>query len=124
MSLQRCTFRGSKGKGRHDQNFNHERGRSPLEFGIKVLSVGMNEDAMKMTARQVRAARALLDLSQQRLANRATVLLNALVRFEEEIEDPALRTLDAVYRTLTKAGIEFLFPNEKGEGVRLKSPRF
>jgi transcriptional regulator with XRE-family HTH domain len=57
------------------------------------------------------------------LAKRATVSLNALLRFEEEIEDPTHRTLDALHRSLTRAGIEFLFPDEKGEGVRLQRPK-
>jgi predicted transcriptional regulator len=76
-----------------------------------------------ITARQIRTARALLGWSQQQLADKAIVSLNALVRLEKGNVDSRVSTVSSVHRALTKAGIEFLSAGEKGEGVRLKSPK-
>jgi predicted transcriptional regulator len=76
-----------------------------------------------ITARQIRAARALLGWSQQQLADKAIVSLNALARLEKGIVDSRMSTLQAVEKALTRAGVEFLSAGEKGEGVRLKSPK-
>jgi predicted transcriptional regulator len=76
-----------------------------------------------ITARQIRAARALLGWSQQQLADKAIVSLNALARLEKGIVDSRVSTLQAVEKALTKAGVEFLSAGEKGEGVRLRSPK-
>jgi predicted transcriptional regulator len=76
-----------------------------------------------ITPRQIRAARALLGWSQQQLADKAIVSLNALTRLEKGKVDSRVSTLTAIEKTLTKAGIEFLPVGEKGEGVRLRSPK-
>ena len=76
-----------------------------------------------ITARQIRAARALLSWSQQQLADKAIVSLNAVARLEKGLVDPRVSTMLAIEKALTKAGIEFLAADQKGEGVRLKSPR-
>ncbi|THD70422.1 MAG: helix-turn-helix domain-containing protein [Bradyrhizobium sp.] len=76
-----------------------------------------------ITARQIRAARALLGRSQQQLADKAIVSLNALVRLEKGSVDSRVSTVLAVQKALAKAGIEFLEADQKGEGVRLKSPK-
>lgn len=76
-----------------------------------------------ITARQIRAARALLGWSQQQLADKAIVSLNVITRIERGEVDPRLSTLTAIYKTLTKAGIELLAADEKGEGVRLVDPK-
>jgi predicted transcriptional regulator len=75
-----------------------------------------------ITPRQIRAARALLGWSQQELADKAIVSLNALVRLESGKVDSRMSTLNAVQAALIKAGIEFLPADEKGEGVRLAAP--
>jgi transcriptional regulator with XRE-family HTH domain len=75
-----------------------------------------------ITARQISAARALLGWSQQQLADKAIVSLNALARLEKGNVDSRVSTVAAVQKALTKAGIEFLIADQKGEGVRLKSP--
>lgn len=77
-----------------------------------------------VSSRQIRAARALLGWSQQELADRAIVSLNAVTRLEQGITDPRVSTITAIEKALTKAGIEFLPRADKGEGVRLKSPKF
>ena len=76
-----------------------------------------------ITPRQIRAARALLGWSQQQLADKAIVSLNAVTRLEKQRVDSRVSTLTAIQKTLTKAGIEFLSPDIKGEGVRLRSPK-
>ena len=76
-----------------------------------------------ITARQIRAARALLGWSQQQLADKAIVSLNALARLEKGSVDSRSSTVNAVQKALSKAGVEFLDPDVKGEGVRLKSPK-
>ena len=78
---------------------------------------------MVTTPRQIRAARALLGWSQQQLADKAIVSLNAVARLEKAKVDPRLSTFTAIEKALAKAGIEFLPADQKGEGVRLKSPR-
>ncbi len=75
-----------------------------------------------VTPRQIRAARALLGWSQQELADRAIVSVNALARLESGRVDSRLSTLAAVQKTLAKAGVEFLPADEKGEGVRFSRP--
>jgi len=76
-----------------------------------------------ITPRQIRAARALLGWSPQRLADLAIVSLNAVTRLEKGKVDSRLSTLSSIQKTLTKAGIEFLPADQKGEGVRLRSPK-
>jgi transcriptional regulator with XRE-family HTH domain len=75
-----------------------------------------------ITPRQIRAARALLDWSQQELADKAVVSLNALARLERGTVDPRMSTLSAVEKALVLAGIEFIPEGDKGEGVRLSRP--
>ena len=73
-----------------------------------------------ITPRQIRAARALLGWSQQQLADRAILSLNALARLEKGLVDPRMSTVQAIEAALTKAGIEFIGGAENGEGVRLR----
>jgi predicted transcriptional regulator len=76
-----------------------------------------------ITPRQIRAARALLGWSQQHLADKAIVSLNAVTRLEKGKVDSRVSTITAIEKTLAKAGIEFLPVGERGEGVRLRSPK-
>jgi transcriptional regulator with XRE-family HTH domain len=76
-----------------------------------------------ITARQSRAARALLGWTQETLADRARVSLTALKRLESESGlDVYETTRDQVRRALEAADI-VLLSTEKGEGVlRLHEP--
>lgn len=77
---------------------------------------------MMISGKQIRAARALLNWSQQALADRAIVSGNAVARLERGQSDSRSSTLQALEQALVGAGIEFLPPsNGKGEGVRLAS---
>jgi ribosome-binding protein aMBF1 (putative translation factor) len=73
-----------------------------------------------MTSAQCRAARALLDWSQQQLAD-ASKVGNATIRnFEGGKSAPQNATLDVLRRALEAAGVEFIPENGSGAGVRLK----
>lgn len=71
-----------------------------------------------ITAQQIRAARALLGWTQQQLADKAKISLNAVNRIERGVVDARSSTVDAVRRALEKAGVEFLFQGRGG--VRLR----
>jgi DNA-binding XRE family transcriptional regulator len=90
---------------------------------IVALLLEVSKVVNMITARQIRAARALLGWSQQQLADKAIVSLNAVARLEKGIVDSRVSTVQAVQKALVKAGIEFLDADQKGEGVRLKSPK-
>lgn len=71
-----------------------------------------------ITARQSRAARALLGWTQETLADKALVSLTALKRLESGNRDVYESTRDQVRRTLEANGIVFL-TSDQGEGVML-----
>ena len=77
-----------------------------------------------ISARQIRAARALLGISQPELAERAGVGV-ATIRRIEAAEDRITgnaRTLDRIQTALEDAGIQFVNAGDGlgGEGVRLR----
>ena len=67
-----------------------------------------------MTPAQCRAARALLDWTQETLASEAHVAVLTIRTFEGEKANPRRATLAAIQRALEAAGVEFL----PGGGVR------
>ena len=76
-----------------------------------------------ISARQIRAARALLGWSQQKLADEAIVSASAVRRLELGVADSRISTLAAVQQALEKAGITFVpTSTAQGEGVRLARP--
>ncbi|BAI96849.1 hypothetical protein Sj15T_13070 [Sphingobium sp. TA15] len=76
-----------------------------------------------ITARQSRAARALLAWTQETLADKARVSLTALKRLESENGFEVYEsTRDQVRRVLEAAGI-VLLSTDKGEGVLLLHER-
>jgi predicted transcriptional regulator len=77
-----------------------------------------------ITARQIRAARALLGWSQQELADRALLSRNAVAQVERGEVDPRTSTLQAVRRVLEKGGVIFVAASGRlGEGVRGATPQ-
>jgi transcriptional regulator with XRE-family HTH domain len=75
-----------------------------------------------LTPAQCRAARALLNWSQQQLAN-ASLVGNATIRnFESEKSEPTHSTLAALRRALESANIEFT--NGKSPGAKMKPSKF
>ncbi|PAQ10560.1 transcriptional regulator [Mesorhizobium temperatum] len=74
-----------------------------------------------MNSAQCRAARALLNWSQQELAD-ASKIGNATIRnFEAGRSEPHHATLDVLRRTFEDAGVVFIDANGNGAGVRLKA---
>ena len=77
-----------------------------------------------MTTAQLRAARALLRLPAEKLAEAAGVSLVTIRR--AEAQDGPIRmmpaNLDAIRRTLEASGVEFIPENGGGPGVRLRRP--
>lgn len=81
-----------------------------------------------MLPAQCRAARALLDWSQERLAQAAERGTNTVRHFEAGRQVPADETLKALRKALEKAGVEFVGEGEPSAaasaGVRLaKRPK-
>jgi transcriptional regulator with XRE-family HTH domain len=72
---------------------------------------------MKISGRQIAAARDLLGITQQELAEAAGVSKNTLIRFETGQGEPHAPNKAKIEQELFKRGIEFT--NGTGIGVRL-----
>lgn len=76
-------------------------------------------------ARQIRAARSLLEWSQDELVKRSGLSLTTIRRMEDSAIGPARSSaanLDAVTKALQGAGVQFIPENGGGAGVRLAKP--
>ena len=75
----------------------------------------------KVSIRQIKAARALLDWSQEQLAEAASVSLPTIKRLEanDGLLGGQLGTSTKIRRALEAAGVEFIFENGGGAGVRI-----
>jgi DNA-binding transcriptional regulator YiaG len=69
---------------------------------------------------QIRAARALLDWSQNKLAEVAEVGRATVGDFERGARQPIRLSLKAMKLALENAGIAFLWSSDGGEGVLLR----
>jgi transcriptional regulator with XRE-family HTH domain len=86
----------------------------------------------ELTGAQVRMARALLRWSVTELAKKANVGISTVQRIEAT-DDPTVRddldwrasaraaSIQAIYRTLIRAGITFLSDDGRGVGIRGKA---
>ena len=74
---------------------------------------------MRVSAAQVRAARGLLDISQQELADLSKVSVRTIVQFERGSKPASDSILQVRKLSLEAAGIEFIPENGGGPGVRL-----
>ena len=75
-----------------------------------------------ITAEQCRAARALVDLSREDLADLSKTAHRTIVDFERGARQPRTATLEALRLALEQAGVAFLAEGEQiagGAGVRL-----
>lgn len=72
---------------------------------------------MKITGAQITAARNLLKITQEELAQASGVAEHTLYRFETDKTFPHQRTLNKILAELERRGIEFT--NGTGIGVRL-----
>jgi transcriptional regulator with XRE-family HTH domain len=73
-----------------------------------------------ITAEQCRAARGLLNWSQQDLAQHAGIGVVTVHQFEAGASQPRRATLDVIRRAFEAAGVEFIDANGGGPGVRLR----
>ena len=69
---------------------------------------------------QCRAGRALLEITQTKLAASAGLGLSTVVDFEKERRQVAPESVEAIRRALVRAGVEFIDENGGGPGVRLR----
>ncbi len=73
-----------------------------------------------VTSGQCRAARGLLDWSQNELAARAGIGIVTVRQLEAGTIAPRRSTLAVVKQAFENAGVEFIDENGGGEGVRLR----
>jgi transcriptional regulator with XRE-family HTH domain len=79
---------------------------------------------LKVSIRQLKAARALIGWSQEELASAAGVSLPTVKRLEaaEGLLGGRATTGENIREALEQAGIEFIDENGGGPGVRLQNP--
>jgi ribosome-binding protein aMBF1 (putative translation factor) len=97
-----------------------EKGRSPKK---RKVSTKMSEESIqKVSVRQIKAARALLDWSQVKLASAAVVSVPTIKRLEAQDGPLGGRTDTGkkIEAALERAGIVFIDENGEGPGVRLR----
>lgn len=75
-----------------------------------------------LTSDQIRAARALLRWSAERLAGKSGVSWKTIQRMEaaDGVPTSSVRNMLKIQKTLESAGVEFIDQNGSGPGVRLK----
>jgi hypothetical protein len=100
---------------------------------IKSIDMGVNRKTIELTrladfgrtrlmitASQCRAARGLLDWTQQELADAARIGVATVRVFEGEAAETRPAILAALRRALELAGVEFIDENGGGLGVRYR----
>jgi transcriptional regulator with XRE-family HTH domain len=78
---------------------------------------------MGITPGQCRAARALLDITRDELAELSGVSTRALAYFEEGERVPVPQNMAAIRRALEAAGVDFIAENGGGPGARLRKSK-
>jgi len=76
-----------------------------------------------MTPEQCRAARALLDWTQSKLAESAGLELSIVVDFERSLREVSAKRIRALRAALEEAGVEFIPENGSGAGVRFSKKK-
>jgi len=71
---------------------------------------------------QLRAARAWLGLSQDKVAKMSRVASKTIKNFERGASLPYERTLRDIQKALENLGIEFVFDEGEGIGIRIRRP--
>ena len=103
------------------------------KVGLELFAVTPEEatasvtDALKgkapgLTSATSRAARGLLDWTQDQLAKTAGVGITTVRTFEKGASAPVAQNLAAMRRALEAAGVVFISENGGGAGVRMKEP--
>jgi transcriptional regulator with XRE-family HTH domain len=80
----------------------------------------MSTKNVEMSPAQCRAGRALLDMTQTRLAKLAQLGLSTIVDFERQRRQVSADAALAMEKALKQAGVEFIEENGGGPGVRLR----
>jgi transcriptional regulator with XRE-family HTH domain len=84
-----------------------------------------SKSILKVSIRQIKAARALLNWSQEQLASAAEVSIPTIKRLEAN--DGPLggrgQTIGKILHSIQAAGVEFIHENGGGPGVRLKKAK-
>jgi predicted transcriptional regulator len=75
---------------------------------------------LMITPAQCRAARGLLDWTQQQLADEARVGVVTIRQLEAGVVMPRRSTFEVVQRAFEGAGVELIDANGGGPGVRLR----
>jgi transcriptional regulator with XRE-family HTH domain len=75
-----------------------------------------------ITPAQCRAARGLVDWTQQKLADRAQVGVVTIRQVEAGSSAPRRATLHVIQGAFESAGVEFINDGAGGPGVRLRRP--
>ena len=73
-----------------------------------------------ITAAQCRAARGLLQWSQQKLAKEAGIGVVTVIQLENEVGQPRRATMQVLRNAFEAAGVEFIDENGGGPGLRLR----
>lgn len=73
-----------------------------------------------ITTAQIRAARGLLKWTQAALAHQAAISAVTLNMIENETVRPRAATMDAIRTALERGGVEFLYEDGTGVGVRTR----
>jgi predicted transcriptional regulator len=83
-----------------------------------------SKSILKVSIRQIKAARALLDWSQEQLALAADVSIPTIKRLEANDGPLGGRgnTVEKILNSMEVAGVEFIDENGGGPGVRLRKP--
>ena len=74
-----------------------------------------------ITSNQIRAARALTEMTVRDLAERSQIAFSTLVRLESagnQIPAGNIKTIESIKKTFENAGIEFIGTPESGARVR------
>lgn len=93
-----------------------------MDLGIKTKNVAWNTK-MLATGHQLAAARALLGLLQETVAEAAGVSTNTIRNMEASGPKPIAgraETVQRVQKALEKLGVEFIPENGGGPGIRLR----
>jgi transcriptional regulator with XRE-family HTH domain len=92
-----------------------------------ILKVSMTsaESIPKVSIRQIKAARALLNWSQEQLATAAGVSIPTIKRLEAQDGPLGGReeTVTRILNSMRASGVEFIDENGGGPGVRLGKPK-
>jgi transcriptional regulator with XRE-family HTH domain len=89
---------------------------------LKVSNRMKRKSILKVSIRQIKAARALLAWSQEELASAAAISIPTIKRLEsqEGLLGGREETVSKIQAALEHAGVQFIEQNGGGPGVRLR----